>query len=195
MSTATEAPSITETAQAFFAACETGKGWEACSAFCQPDASFAAQAEPLADVRTLKDYADWMKGLLGFVPDGRYEVKSFATDHERNNVSAYGVFSGTHTGEGGAMRGGDCDHDARLPDLDAADAMVDRDLAETVLRFQLRREPDEHRLGHLFERLVFEIEHVAPARAATDGADERRDRARVVARRLGDRRLEVERLA
>jgi len=26
-----------------------------------------------------------------------------ATDHERNNVSAYGVFSGTHTGEGGPV--------------------------------------------------------------------------------------------
>jgi hypothetical protein len=33
-----------------------------------------------------------MKGLLTFVPDGRYTVKSFATDEARNNVSAYGVF-------------------------------------------------------------------------------------------------------
>ena len=88
--------SITETARAFFDACETGKGWEGCSAYCQPHASFAAQAEPLAEVRTLQDYTEWMKALLGFVPDGRYEVKSFATDHERNNVCAYGVFSGTH---------------------------------------------------------------------------------------------------
>ena len=30
-----------------------------------------------------------------------YEIKSFATDDERKNVSAYAVFSGTHTGEGG----------------------------------------------------------------------------------------------
>ena len=42
MSTTTE--SITETARAFFDACETGKGWAACSAYCQPNASFAAQA-------------------------------------------------------------------------------------------------------------------------------------------------------
>jgi hypothetical protein len=28
-------------------------------------------------------------------------VKSFATDNERNNVAAYAVFSGTHTGHGG----------------------------------------------------------------------------------------------
>jgi len=103
MAISTGTPTITETARAFFDAVETGKGWEGCSAYCQPGATFAAQAEPLAEVRTLQEYADWMKALLGFIPDGRYEVKSFATDHERNNVCAYGVFSGTHSGEGGPM--------------------------------------------------------------------------------------------
>ena len=103
MSTATQAPTITDTAKAFFEACDRGKGWEACSAYCHPNASFAAQAEPLADVHTLKDYTEWMKALFGLIPDGRYEVKSFATDSERNNVCAYGVFSGTHTGEGGPV--------------------------------------------------------------------------------------------
>jgi SnoaL-like domain len=52
--------SMTETAMAFFDACETGKGWEGCAAHCTPGASFAAQAEPLVEVRTLKDYAEWM---------------------------------------------------------------------------------------------------------------------------------------
>jgi len=42
-----------------------------------------------------------MKGLLTFVPNGNYEMKSFATDSERNNVAAYSVFTGTHTGSGG----------------------------------------------------------------------------------------------
>jgi hypothetical protein len=32
----------------FFEACEAGKGWEACKAYCKPDATFSAQAEPLA---------------------------------------------------------------------------------------------------------------------------------------------------
>jgi predicted ester cyclase len=95
--------SITETAKAFFEACETGKGWDGCSAYCQPNATFGAQSEPLAEISTLKDYAEWMKGLLVFVPDGSYEVRSFATDHERNNVCAYGIFSGTHSAEGGPM--------------------------------------------------------------------------------------------
>lgn len=101
MSTATE--SITETARAFFDACETGKGWAECSAYCQPDASFAAQAEPLAGMQTLEQYTEWMKGLFVFVPDGSYAVKSFATDHERHNVCVYAVFSGTHSAEGGPM--------------------------------------------------------------------------------------------
>jgi ketosteroid isomerase-like protein len=94
--------SITEQAKAFFDACETGKGWEVCSAYCTPDATFAAQAEPLAEVRTLRQYTDWMQGLLTVLTDGHYEVKSFATDAERNNVCAYAVFTGTH------LAGGPC---------------------------------------------------------------------------------------
>ena len=94
---------ITTIAKQFFDACENGKGWEVCRAYCTPDASFSAQSEPLAEIRTLQGYTDWMKGLLGFMPDGRYTVKSFATDDERNNVCAYGVFSATHTGEGGPL--------------------------------------------------------------------------------------------
>lgn len=92
---------ITAIARDFFAACEAGKGWEACRAYCTADAGFSAQAEPLAGVTTLREYTEWMKGLMGFMPDGRYEVRSFATDAERGNVCAYGVFSATHTGEGG----------------------------------------------------------------------------------------------
>jgi hypothetical protein len=89
-------PSITATARAFFVACEAGKGWEACAAYCTPDAGFSAQAEPLANVSTLQGYADWMKGMMTVLTDGHYELRSFATDAERNNVSAYAVFVGTH---------------------------------------------------------------------------------------------------
>lgn len=93
--------SITPIAKKFFEACEAGKGWTVCKEWCTPNATFSAQAEPLADVRNLQQYTDWMKGLLTFIPDGRYELKSFATDEERKNVSAYGIFTGTHTGQGG----------------------------------------------------------------------------------------------
>jgi predicted ester cyclase len=43
------------------------------------------------------------EGLLPLVPDARYEVKSFATDAERENVCAYAVFNATHTGDGGPV--------------------------------------------------------------------------------------------
>ena len=93
--------SVTTVAKQFFEACETGKGWQVCREYCTQEAIFAAQAEPLVNVHTLEEYADWMKGLLTFIPDGRYLVKSFATDEGRNSVCAYGVFSGTHSGQGG----------------------------------------------------------------------------------------------
>jgi ketosteroid isomerase-like protein len=92
--------SIAETAQAFFEACEAGKGWSVCRAWCAPDATFAAQAEPLADVTTLEQYTDWMQRLMKVLTDATYEVKSFATDTARNNVCAYGVFTGTHLAGG-----------------------------------------------------------------------------------------------
>jgi predicted ester cyclase len=95
--------SMRETAERFFDACETGKGWEVCSAQCHPDATFSAQADALADVTTLDAYTEWMKGLLTPVPDARYEIRSFAVDEERNNVTAYAVFRGTHTGQGGPV--------------------------------------------------------------------------------------------
>ena len=93
--------STTSTARQFFEACESGQGWSACQQWCTPDATFSAQAEPLVDVSSLQQYTEWMKGLLGFIPDGRYELKSFATDEQRQSVAAYAVFLGTHTGEGG----------------------------------------------------------------------------------------------
>jgi predicted ester cyclase len=93
--------SFTTIAKQFFDACETGKGWKGCAEYCMPNATFSAQAEPLADLKTLEQYTDWMKGLLTFIPDGRYVVKSFATDDDRKSVCAFGVFSGTHSGQGG----------------------------------------------------------------------------------------------
>lgn len=95
--------SITSVAEAFFAACETGKGWDVCRAYCAPNATFQAQAEPLFEVKTLAQYTDWMKGIMTVLPDAHYEVKSFATDAARNNVAAYGIFHGTHTGQGGPV--------------------------------------------------------------------------------------------
>jgi predicted ester cyclase len=94
---------IASTAQAFFEACETGQGWAGCSAYCTPNASFSAQAEPLLEVTTLAGYADWMKAISCVFPGASYDLKAFAVDEARQSVVAYAVFHATHTGEGGPV--------------------------------------------------------------------------------------------
>ena len=49
---------ILEQAKLFFEACETGKGWEDCKAYCHSDATFSAQAAALADINTLQGYTE-----------------------------------------------------------------------------------------------------------------------------------------
>jgi predicted ester cyclase len=142
MAQATTAPLI-EVARAFFDACETGKGWEECQRYCAPDATFSAQAEPLADLQTLQQYTDWMKGILTPLPDGRYEVKSFAADDERSNVIVYGIFSGTHTGEGGPCPPtGRSEHGLRI-----RDGLRGRPHSPHDEDLELGRRPEATRLG------------------------------------------------
>jgi predicted ester cyclase len=95
--------SMSETAMAFFDACETGKGWDVCQDWCHEGASFSCQAATLAEISTLKDYTEWMKGLLTPIPDLTYDIAAFATDEARNAVSVYGVVHGTQTGPGGPV--------------------------------------------------------------------------------------------
>ena len=78
--------SMINDAKTFFEACDTGKGWASCAQFCQQDATFSGQSEVLAEIHSLEAYADWMKGLLVPLPDGRYELKGFAADTERDRA-------------------------------------------------------------------------------------------------------------
>ncbi len=94
---------IYDKAKLFFDACDSGKGWQVCKEYCHPDATFSAQGPALAAVSTLEGYTDWMKGFFTPVPDGRYELKFFAEDQERQCVAGYGVYYGTHTGPGGPV--------------------------------------------------------------------------------------------
>lgn len=89
-----------ETAQGFFEACETGKGWAECAQYCTDGATFACQADALAETTTLEAYAEWMKGLLVPVPDGHYELTAFAMDDARSTAVASAIFKGTNTVDG-----------------------------------------------------------------------------------------------
>lgn len=95
--------SIREIAAQFYDDCETGKGWDVCQAYCHPDAGFSCQADALADITTLEGYTAWTKGILTPLPDGKAELQSLAVDEDGQKVSAFGVFRGTHTGEGGPV--------------------------------------------------------------------------------------------
>ena len=89
-----------ETAKQFFVDCETGKGWDACQAYCHPDATFSAQAAALAGIDSLEGYVEWAKNILTPIPDGNYDLKFCAEDPETNTVAFVSVFSGTNSGPG-----------------------------------------------------------------------------------------------
>jgi len=52
-----------ENAKKFFYACEDLEGWVGCKQYVVDDAPFAAQSEPLVDVKTVEAYCDWMAGF------------------------------------------------------------------------------------------------------------------------------------
>ena len=96
-------PTMKETAFKLFDACESGKGWDVCKQYCTPSATFSAQADALAEIKTLQAYTDWMVGVYTFAPDASYEIKSFAVDEERRNVAGFGIFRATPTHDGGPV--------------------------------------------------------------------------------------------
>ena len=74
--------SMRETAEQFFVACETGKGWDGCQSYCHEGATFSAQAGRLEDVDTVEGYTEWSKELLTLLPDGNAEIRSLAVDDD-----------------------------------------------------------------------------------------------------------------
>ena len=92
-----------EAATGFYHACESGKGWAGCAEFCHRGAGFSAQAGAIAEMTTLEAYCDWMQGVVTILPDASYDLKAMGTDEENARVVIFGVFSGTHTGDGGPV--------------------------------------------------------------------------------------------
>jgi predicted ester cyclase len=92
---------LRENARHFFDACERGKGWEVCRQWCKDGATFASQADALAEIDRLETYVEWMKGIFVPIPDGNYEIKGFAVDEDRQVVVAAAVFNGTHSADAG----------------------------------------------------------------------------------------------
>ncbi|MBI1237982.1 MAG: hypothetical protein GC199_01430 [Alphaproteobacteria bacterium] len=93
-----------ENAKKFFEACEAPGGWAACKDYVAPGATFAAQSEPLVDVKTVEAYAEWMKGFGTITaPGARYELHTAAFDPERRIATFFATYHAKHTGEGGPV--------------------------------------------------------------------------------------------
>ena len=93
-----------DNAKAFFEACEAPAGWEGCQQYVADGATFSAQCEPLADMTTIEEYSEWLKGF-GTVtaPEARYELHSSAFDESSNTAIFFATYHARHTGEGGPV--------------------------------------------------------------------------------------------
>lgn len=93
-----------EDATAFFHACETLKGWQGCKQYVAKNATFSAQSEPLADISTLKDYTEWLKGFgTTTTIDATYDLHSASYDHGTRTAIFFATYNGTHNGDGGPV--------------------------------------------------------------------------------------------
>jgi hypothetical protein len=93
-----------DTAITFFHACEGLQGWQGCSEYVAPDASFTAQSEPLSDLTTVAAYCEWMAGLgNGPLKGCSYDLHASAWDEEKSTALFFATFHGKHVGEGGPV--------------------------------------------------------------------------------------------
>jgi hypothetical protein len=88
----------------FFHACESVRGWDECSKYVEPDASFSAQCEPLVDIKTVEEYVNWMTNFCETIaPGSSYKLHSSAYDEATKSAIFFATFTLCHTGEGGPV--------------------------------------------------------------------------------------------
>ncbi|MBT8077387.1 MAG: nuclear transport factor 2 family protein [Gammaproteobacteria bacterium] len=93
-----------ENAQKFFEACETAKGWAGCSPYVADNASFTAQSEPIADMKTVQEYCDWMAGFATVTaPGSSYDLHASSFDEANRKATFFATYHATHTGDGGPV--------------------------------------------------------------------------------------------
>jgi len=93
---------MTRVSSEFFDCCETGKGWAGCSKFVtDEDAPFSIEAvdalpgPPVTDAKSVKDYLDWMAGVVEkFGAKASYEVKAHEFNQTSMTAMYYAVFMG-----------------------------------------------------------------------------------------------------
>ena len=93
-----------ENAKKFFNACETPTGWEGCKQYVEENATFIAQCEPLADIKTVEAYSEWM-AAIGTVtaPGATYDLHTSSFDETTSTAVFFATYHARHTGEGGPV--------------------------------------------------------------------------------------------
>ena len=93
-----------DTATKFFHACEGLEGPNGIAPYVAEDASFDCQAQALADIKTLQDYAGWLAGLGSTALGGAtYDLHSSAWDAKTNTALFFSTFIASHTGDAGPV--------------------------------------------------------------------------------------------
>lgn len=93
-----------ENAKRFFEACDAAKGWEACKQYVADNATFVAQSEPLAELKTVEDYCEWMKQFgTVTVPGATYDLHTVSYDDATRKAVFFATFHARHTGDGGPI--------------------------------------------------------------------------------------------
>ena len=93
-----------DAATRFFHACEGLAGWQGCQEYVADGAEFQAQSEPLVEVKTVKDYCDWMAGLgSGPLKGCSYELHTSAYDEANSTALFFATFTGSHVADGGPV--------------------------------------------------------------------------------------------
>lgn len=91
-------------AEKFFHNCESIAGWDACKDYVADNAEFSAQSEPLTDIKTVKEYVDWMTGFgTGIAPGAKYELHTSAYDEANQTAIFFATYTATHSANGGPV--------------------------------------------------------------------------------------------
>ena len=92
-----------DNAKRFFEACDVPLGWAGCQQYVADGATFSAQCEPLTDIKTVKDYCEWMAGFAKIVPNASYDLIASAYDEKTRTAIFVATYHAKHTGEGGPV--------------------------------------------------------------------------------------------
>lgn len=93
-----------ENAMKFFTACEAPEGWEGCKAYVADGASFMAQSEPLAEIKTVEAYCEWMAGIGKItLPGATYDLHTASYDEATRTAVFFATYHARHSGEGGPV--------------------------------------------------------------------------------------------